>query len=339
MIKNIRFTLKNIKTIIFLLFEFKVSVFDFKMLTWYIEDLNNHKIFEFFIKIYDVNLDLSYCDQAIKKSHLKEGRSSDTIKPYRVLTFDHMTIFEKIYFNYSSYIQPVLYLNKNKKSIFTNKLIIVPEIYKVIIGDKFTIVLFEYVKLESLPKGREYEILKQYTIELCKGLPTTAPAHKIRSEKLDIGKQKMLDENILNVDEIHKIQILVESCPIYFQHLDLSANNVFLNNIIVDWDNSGNYPLGIDFGRLLLSFLIYNSDDFVSSYKGEIYNYYINNNYRVNYTHFHMVVVYHFIIFYYGHFPDLEHLQIVLLVVKDFKHDINNYELNMRFLQEETKNL
>ena len=279
---------------------------------------NKQRIFEYLLKKFDPALDLSYCQDFPNKSFLNEGRGLGTLKPYRMLENGDTKVFEKIFFNYSKNLASAVYFDRHQEKLLADKAIKAPRLRDTIKGKNLTILLYEFWNLEKLPEDSAYPVLKSKTMELCRDL--TSVREKPGYINPATGKKKIYNpKRDLFVQEFVKIERIAQTFPVYFQHLDLGEENVFANDVIIDWDNSGYYNLGVDFGRLLLSHYILNQDVFLATYKAEVSDYHLKSNSGVPFDEFYPVVLFYFLILFHGHHATEDSVDQIGRVIEDFK--------------------
>jgi len=186
-----------------------------------------HKPYEYILGRVDPSLDLSYARGAVNKKFIFEGRGHNTLKPYRIMDQQSGKAFEKIFFNDTEDLQANRYFYQNLKSLLGDAKIKVPACLKTIKGKKFTILLFEFLELKSIPKGQEYEVLSAKTLDLYYNAPKRGKAENICFDKYLFGKNRLMDKKILSLYDIAKVEQIMQQAPVYFQHLDLMKTMFF----------------------------------------------------------------------------------------------------------------
>ena len=283
----------------------------------------NHQLFEYCLEKMDYSLDLSYCKMHDNKKFIFEGRGHSTIKPYRILGTNKNKCFEKIFYSDSQDAKANLYFYQNTKKLLKNKDITIPACKDIKKGKKFTAFIYEYLDLKPLKSGTEYQHLKSATISLCQGVESKVIADAISYEKVVDGKSRIKKMKIFSPAEMKTINKTIKLLPVYFQHLDLKEQNVFQNKVIVDWDNAGWHPMGMDFGRLLLSFFIFHENIFYENYMEEIIDYHSSLHVEVPFETFRRAVIYYFIVFYYGHFIDQGQTKQFMNLIESYKSTLS----------------
>jgi len=298
---------------------FSITVREFKDLIRTVAARNWHSLFEFILRKYDRSINLDYTKSYPEKKFLDEGRGAGILKPNRVLSSSADRIFEKIFFNDSPGLSRNLMFNEISTDRLTKNHIKYPEIKEIIKGDKLTIVLFEYLDLIRIPQGEEYKVLKATTFNMLDFLEEDLIGDDIHYDRFLIGKERLINSAVFSSDELLKLNAIVKSSPVYFQHFDLKEDNVFMDNVIIDWDNSGNYHLGADFGVLLLSYYVFKEHDFFKLYKDEISDYYKQVRNHISFDIFYLTVLFHFLNLYHGYSAGEAHYRKIQPVIDECK--------------------
>ncbi|HSJ67149.1 MAG TPA: phosphotransferase [Anditalea sp.] len=309
----------KVLSLIKLLFGLTISVREFKDLIVPIAARKYQLLFEIILKKYDPSLNLNYTKLFKIKKFINEGRGAGILKPNRKLSSPTSDIFEKIFYNDSPGLNPNIRFNKNISPHLINLNIRTPKIIEIVCGEKLTVFLFEFLKLNRIPAGEEYRTLKETTINMFYPPDSALKSDKIQYDRFIIGNERLIKAEYFSELELFKLNAVVKSTPVYFQHFDLKEDNVFMGNIIIDWDNSGNYHLGADFGVLLLSYFVFNERDFFNCYKDEIRDYFNRVDLNIPFDIFYLSVLFHFLNLYHGYSSEEEHLQKIHPVIRDCK--------------------
>jgi len=290
---------------------------------------NWHWLYEFSLKKMDPALDLSHADRASKKTFIFQGRGNGTLKPYRSLSNDTNKIFEKIFLNHTEDLKANIDFYLNSRQYLNDTNIQIPKCQKIIKGEQFTVVLYDYLDLKPLPIGQQYQILKDKTLMLYKTSNERTYSDSITYDKFLFGKIRLEEENHFSSAELAEIELLIRRAPVCFQHLDLGENNVFGNDVIIDWDNSGYFPLGMDFGKLLLNYFIYQKDSFYNTYKNEIAYFYQHLHHQISFKTFSKLTLYFAIVFYYGTAEGHDHTRKFKPLIENLKDLLNGRQKNI----------
>lgn len=316
------FTISKIISFLKLSLGKKIPMMEFQSLVRTIAIRKLHLPYEYLLKKMDNQLDFSYSNILHKKTFVFKGKGNGTLKPYRELTEGKQKFFEKIFLNNSADLKANIQFYTNYKVLLQKTSIIVPECLCIRKGKHFTMFIYEHMNLLKIPPGQEYEVLREKTLELYRYSIDRNYADMITFDFLLFGKDRLIKSKALSPKEFKRIKRLIGRSPICYQHLDLSENNVFLEDKVIDWDNSGFFPLGLDFGRLLLSYFIFHENDFYDSYEVKIFDYYQNLHHEISYNDFRLLTIYYFLIFYYGNAHCPEYQQIIQPFLKDFKKSL-----------------
>lgn len=192
-----------------------------------------------------------------KPEFIGKGFGVNNLNSYRKI---NNTFFEKIYFNPSvDLINHQWFLNHIADSpLFPFRSPQIKEIYK---GEFLSIAYFEFLDLKKLSIEKYesqavsiskalYKISTQAVIsqEARKGLQPIIISHDKTNRRIQTA-QRRLEKNRINVSGLE--ELLNNSKHIY-THDDLSENNVFDDNIVIDWDYFGLYPIGTDIAKIFI---------------------------------------------------------------------------------------
>jgi len=304
----------------------KIPKQEFKSLVKTLAKRDWHLLYEYCLKKLDPALDFSYANDSNQKRFVFQGRGFGTLKPYRILKKSNQQTFEKIFFNGTDDLKANLYFYEMRHHLLKETKIRIPEYKMIIKGEVFTVFLYEYLELKPLPEGLVYNDIMNKTLELYKISPNQDHAEPITYNKYIFGRNRLIENNELTPLELAHLDQLIERAPVCFQHLDLSENNVFQDDIVIDWDSSGFYPLGMDFGRLMLCDFIFHKDDFIHSYEKKLTDYFQHLHHDISYHDFQLLCMYFFIVFYYGHSSGTAHTQKIMPFIQEFKTLINTHK-------------
>lgn len=201
-----------------------------------------------------------------ESSFIGEGRGEDNLNTYRKLKIDGTWYFEKVFFNYAKDLESVewflTHVYDKYEFAFT-----VPKIRKKYTGALLTIVYFELFDLRPLSD----EELEQHKIKLTAELYQVTVTNDFNAKSLNtpdflktyMGKfyveKKYKDfieeaKRILvkkDIDTAKLDRLASESRPV-LAHGSIHRKNIFKNNIVVDWDFFGLYPIGTDIPMIYL---------------------------------------------------------------------------------------
>jgi len=321
-------TLSKFYTFFQLFLRSKITVLEFRILIRTIAIRKIHPLYELCLKKMDPLLDFSYTKRVNNQTYIYRGKGSGSIKPHRILTRGRKKIFEKIFLNDSQDLKANELFYKSKSELLNKRNIIAPKCFDIIKGKIFTVFLYEYMNLKPIPSGREYETLREKSLELYRDSNDRDFSDPLTFEFFEFGINRLSSNKVFSPLEQTQINQLIKLSPVYFQHLDLSENNVYQDNIIIDWDGSGYFPLGMDFGRLLLSYFIFHEDVFYQSYEEKINDYYQHLHHDIAYEDFKNLTMYFFIVYFYANTTCSESIKLIQPFVKDFKNQLKAIRIN-----------
>lgn len=219
----------------------------------------DHIAYESMLKKYDQDLILLSVNDSVEASFVdrrKGGYGSDALNSYRKLKIENSVFFEKIYANDSVGLEKFFWFNENIQYQINENLVCTPNILDVRTGKYLTAVYYEYI---SLKKSRTRDVLeKSIEIVACFDALRLPPLNEIPSSILDMKLNKdyrggfrnalffLRKSEIKNVDFLFTLEKVINRLPRQFNHGDLTIDNFYLPNYVVDWDSAGVYPLGYD---------------------------------------------------------------------------------------------
>lgn len=207
----------------------------------------NHYFYNILLKRLVPDWDVNY--QSF--SFIKGGLGGSSLPTYRKIKINNEKYFEKVYFNSFPDLNRNLWFQKKLYPYYKNQ-IKVPLIKKTFKGDLITIVYFEFFDLKSWTSEKEIQknIIKQYYV--VKDLNSLAEKEKIYREKEDfrtkpryeISRKRLQD--FFKQFNLQKIEKDIFKQEHRFVHGDLHKDNLFKNSVIIDWDDSGWFPIGLE---------------------------------------------------------------------------------------------
>jgi hypothetical protein len=194
---------------------------------------------------------------------------------YRTGVIDGKRVFEKVYLSNSKAIKKLLWFYGGVIPTIKEKHNI-PKILEIKEGQWLTAVYFEY--LETLTPVHKTDLIKYVDLfqNLTNKYEESTYSHLICDFKLDSdykwGKKKLLkliSQYNISIEHLLKIESFInfKNCNYNVAHGDFSLGNVFKPYIYIDFDKSGYYPMGFDYGKVLS---LYHSFDFYYEFENYI---------------------------------------------------------------------
>jgi hypothetical protein len=230
-----------------------VRIYELTRIANYANSAENHKFYNALLKIFIPDWQIN-----IKKAKfIGSGFSPSNLNTYRKVVAGDKLYFEKVYFNDSRSLQVVQWFQSYVYDLIKDKMK-VPGIQKMYRGELLTVVYYDYFRLAALEVETEEHRLIQFSINLyiisCayeSYLKKIAPPDLIGNFKKNnhtyrrhiyIAKNKLQEEGINN----ESIQKSLDNSKCILTHSDIHEKNGFKNEVLIDWDFFGIYPIGVD---------------------------------------------------------------------------------------------
>lgn len=184
-----------------------------------------------------------------------EGYGRSSLNAYRYIRTKQKDYFEKVYFTNHPDLEKILWFQKQIYPLLKNQ-ITVPAVEKIYRGDLLTVVYFDYLKLTKPQHIDEHKL-----VEFTRVLFQLSQEIKLQSI------QETQLKNINNYENHHQYSRFIGAAKNYLEkeninpkqfeqtaitskrlltHGDLQKSNVYKDNILLDWDSFGLYPMGLD---------------------------------------------------------------------------------------------
>lgn len=250
-----------------------------KKVAWLASIDNNHHYYNLLLERLFLDNNLKYVNYSFVAKGAGFGQSS--WNSFRRIQIDNNIYFEKVYVVGHEDLKRVLWFQKNAIHFF--KEIKTPKLKFIFSSNIAAITYFEYLKLTEIVSSKENKL-----IELSKKL------YDISSRNQEILSQINKPDFIMDIQTHYIIKRHWTKVVKYFDgnevnmeatlaklynskhlitHGDLGLRNSYKDNILLDWDNFGYYPLGMDVA-IIFHFNVEN--------KNKIYDFeeWLNNNYK-----------------------------------------------------------
>lgn len=231
-----------------------------KRLTTNMMVADNHKAYDSLLKKY-------VPEWRWANSHtefVNSGLGEYSFNTYRKVHIEGTWLFEKIYFNNTSDLARIEWFYEKVYPLLI-KSINVTKLHRLIKGDIFTIVYFEYVKLSPLkePDANERsfyysKILLQISTsqeihEICRSSPNFLKDYRLHfGYKRNIGFAAKAMERLSKGKVSPKIiEEVVDRQPLILTHGDIQRTNIYADNYLIDWDSFGFFPMGYESACIL----------------------------------------------------------------------------------------
>lgn len=228
---------------------------DLKEICEFLARTNRHFIYELFLSRLDNKL--KFLPARKNKSFFTSGMGKGNLNVYRKIIYNNETLFEKIFFKDHKDFYNVNWFYNNQYHIISGLGLKVPNIKKKIEGENLCIIYFEFLKLGNL---KNYIGAFHVSNLLYRNRQLFVSSHNQLVEDYIFrrGEERFINhlmEAGINLDryKIFKEKILY-GMPTYFQHADLTTN-CYESDLVLDWDRSGYYPFGVDYGFIIADML------------------------------------------------------------------------------------
>lgn len=261
-----------------------VKEFELKRVFDTIGVANNHKFYNSLLREFTSNWQL----KINKASFIGFGAGASSLSTFRKVQISERILHEKIYFTTHKDLKRILWFYKNCSHIVNNAGIALPNVYKVYSGEVITAFYTEFVALKKLNLMSKEKSLVQFSTKLYKLSLTNKFELLLKEISEDVKDfqshfeykknrpkaKKILKEHHINIEFF---EAKVNQSRYVLTHGDIQDTNAFENDVLIDWDSVGVYPIGLD-AAFLLFYLIMkdekeSTDIFVwleSNYKSEI---------------------------------------------------------------------
>jgi len=214
---------------------------------------NDHKGYEKFLFDYGIEINFSTENKSFLNS---KGNGAGSLNTFRKVKKNNDILFEKIYFSYHKDLKHTLFFYDKIYPIL-KQYINIPNLNTKIYGDEISAIYFTFLNLK---RHSSENVLEEKLITISKTLinlkieESFKPPFYIYNfiEHSEYRLYREIAKNNLrkfNIDLTELEDILIKSKTV-ISHGDLNISNVYEDNIIIDWDSFGIYPIGFDIAYL-----------------------------------------------------------------------------------------
>lgn len=230
----------------------KIKKYELKRITKDIAAFQDHIFYDSLLK----NMVPSWNIEYQTALFFGKGMGESSLDSYRKIRINNIDYYEKVYFSKSPDLKTVIWFSENIARLLSHKIITANPslIFK---GDELTILYFPFLKLEELEESEKEQRLIGFSKDLyeislnneIKGDESWIPEsfldvkeYFLYRRNFKIAKRKLKALNL----SIKKIEKAVFNSKRVLTHGDLNEGNGFKNNILIDWDAFGFYPIGLE---------------------------------------------------------------------------------------------
>lgn len=243
-----------------------VQEFELKRIFDAVAIANNHKYYSNLLKrfINEWNLEI------LSAEFVGVGAGSCSLSSYRKVKIKQEMLHEKVYFSSHHEMAKIFWFQKNLAELVADSGIVLPPVYKIFNGEILTVVYSEYLNLKKLTFKKKQERLIEFSNQLyqlsstenymliCQNAPKSI---KDFTQHFEYKRNRLIVKNLLSEHNIslENLELSVGNSRHVLAHGDIQDTNAFQNNILIDWDSVGIFPLGLD-PAFILFYLMLNNE-------------------------------------------------------------------------------
>lgn len=230
----------------------KVQEYELKRVCKEVAETQNHFFYNSILRNFVPSWDIYVQDARF----YGKGMGESSLNTYRKVKINGEAYLEKIYFNSFTDLEDVLWFTEVLSDWLSEEIHIVKP-KKIFKGERISILYFPFLKLKKFPADKNESGQIAFSEKLyClsnkknyKAMESQAPS-RLKNYRKHFLYQRNIDEakQLFKKYEINcqQIETSIQSYKKVLTHGDLNQGNGFQNNILIDWDAFGFYPLGLD---------------------------------------------------------------------------------------------
>lgn len=238
---------------------------ELRILSSYIRQIEDHEYYNSLIKTFIPQWNI----KAIESKFIARGRGESSLNLFRKITVKDQVLFEKIYLTDHHDYKVNLIIHNYCKDILRKNGVIIPEIKMKYEGPILSAIYFEFIDantIENQAKMNSTLINISKNIQEC----TTDIEMTLSQDQNDILStsnnnaylRRYAKEKKMQSADIEVLKRKILNSKRSFSHGDLHRRNLLKQNIVIDWDEAGFYPIGFEPARIYAHRL---AKDYVSS--------------------------------------------------------------------------
>lgn len=239
-----------------------IRFFELQEITKRIAKARNHRFYEKLLRS-----DINQWNIKIKKAKfVGEGRGKSALNTYRKIVIGEKILFEKVYKTSSNGLKKNIWFQKEIYPLLRVDLKI-PKIQKQFQGEHFTILYYDFIETDhfSIQKTTEqaieiakyfYEKTTMWKESFHQTFPKYVTDYKNLNRyvtKIELVKRELAGKNI----KFSTVENRVDNSRKVLTHLDLKRENIFDNGFLIDWDEAGFYPIGMEQANIYFRNILY----------------------------------------------------------------------------------
>lgn len=192
------------------------------------------------------------------------GIGEYSFNTFRRVLYEGRWFFEKIYFNNTYDLAKIEWFYEHVFPLLIDQ-INLTKLHRIIKGQIFTIVYFDYTELTSLPESDANDRALYFSrtlhrasisfpiTELCTNSPAFLKDYRSHfgyKRNIVVAAEEM--ERLTNGSLSPKsIEEIVDVQPVILTHGDIQKANIYADNYLIDWDSFGFFPIGFEAACIL----------------------------------------------------------------------------------------
>lgn len=214
----------------------------------------NMWLYERVIKSADKKIKIYSYREFPNTEFITNGSGEGVLNSYRILSSKNEKLFEKIYFKNDVVWEKKKYFHKHVYPQLVDNDIKVPGLKKVIEGSYLEVTYSEYFNLKALEENHYFENAIDMAIRLTNvEIKNNSSLYSYNSDPLFKKiKGKFFNKLPDSIELFENIDsYIIKHVKRRLCHGDITITNLYQENILIDWDGYGFYPLSYEFGFIL----------------------------------------------------------------------------------------
>lgn len=299
----------------------KVKEYEIKRITKTVAAFQDHKFYDAFLRLYIPEWNGKYQSAEF----FGKGMGESSLDSYRKVKIDNTYFYEKVYFNNYPELNTVNWFAENVFPYLENEIKTAnPAFYYA--GDELTVLYFPFLDLKPIEDAYIEDTLIGFSKKLYKASNEIDISNLIKKTPEDLKDFKKHFLYLRNIKVAKKIfkdagidYIKVEEEIYHSQkiltHGDINEGNAFKNDILIDWDSFGLFPLGLEVAYLYYRVHLRLRNEHIVHYKDWLYKHYKDVVVENDWSRFERNYSYFLFIFTCMMLPENSNLQSELLKV------------------------
>lgn len=247
----------------------EIQFYELKKIAAQYEKTDNHKKYDELLRVFVPNWNVS----ADKSRFIGRGVGRDGFNTYRKVEIEGEPWFEKILISFKTHIvDKAIWLQNNLYGRLDKKIIRVPELKRQFKGNVIAVIYYDYLDLPKIPvRGSEKQAVEmaKYLYELSLNI-SNSDFESIPDYLFDKNNIWRYQNRIAQVRgnlisytvDVAEIEGRLRKSRLVYTHLDIKGLNMLENNTLIDWDEFGLFPAGMEQANIFVrNILWYNLNE------------------------------------------------------------------------------